>query len=133
MRMGWGVLGLGLLIVLISPLPALVLGALLDQGPTEPGITAFYLCVGLSDPLVRESAWNSMPIAMIVAIVSLVLGIAIARVLADWRFWGRNLLSSLLWSPLVVPPMFAAIGLVVVAPRIESAWPMTGSILKSSW
>lgn len=48
--------------------------------------------------------WLSLRVAAIATAVSLVMGLAVAWLLARRRFWGREALDSLVTLPLVLPP-----------------------------
>ena len=139
-RAATSVLGL----VVLAPLLALVAVAVLDIGP-EPDslvrVSLFPLVLAAYDPLTWTSLWNSVAVAVTVACGSLILGVALGRIVTRWRFWGRPLLFGLFLAPAVIPPAFTALGLlglfdpsgpriwkslarVVVAPGLaERAWP----------
>jgi iron(III) transport system permease protein len=99
------------------PVALLVPAALLDQGPSG-GVRAslFPMALTLWDPFVWTCARNSLIVAAIVAGVSLVIGVALARVVGPWRFWGRPPLAALAWLPLAMPPAVAAVGLSHLLP-----------------
>ncbi len=104
--------GVGLGGILLAWLVALGPAAVLDRGPggaVRPSLLPAALVV--LDPFVWACAGNSVVVAAIVAAGSLILGLALARVVVGWRFWGRMPLASLAIAPLVVPPLFGALGL----------------------
>ena len=71
---------------------------------------------------------NSVAVALCVTLGSLVLGIGLARIVVRWRFWGRPVLAALTLAPLVVPPLFGAIGLRRLAGALPaSGWLAIGS------
>lgn len=92
---------LGVLIVL----PWLGLIGTAAGGPIFP-----VALVGL-DPFVWACAGNSVAVAGGVAIGSMVIGVALARITTRWRFWGRVPLAAVACSAMVVPPACGAIGL----------------------
>ena len=53
--------------------------------------------------------WRAVALSLRVSfwatVVSLPLGIAVAYVLARYRFWGRQLLNGLVHLPLILPPV----------------------------
>jgi hypothetical protein len=102
----------GLWIVALIPALGLILASVLDRGPTGlVRISAFPMALEVWDPFVRDCLWNSVAVASVVAMGSLVMGIGLARIVARWRFWGRTPLAALTFAPMVVPPVFGAIGL----------------------
>ncbi len=110
-RAASAVLGL----VLLAPVLALLPAAVLDIGPAPESRTrfsAFPLALAALDPLIWTSLWNSVSVAMIVALGSLVIGVALGGVAARYRFWGRPLLSALITAPAVIAPALLALGLL---------------------
>ncbi len=110
-RVTTSVLGL----VLLAPVLALLPAAVLDIGPAPESRTRFSvfpLALAALDPLVWTSLWNSLAVAVIVAVGSLVIGVAIGGVAASFSFWGRPLLSALITAPAVVAPALLALGLL---------------------
>lgn len=66
----------------------------------------------LSDPVVREALKLSLYTATMATLISLVLGIPIAVVLAQGRFRGRGLVRALVTVPLVLPPVVGGVALL---------------------
>lgn len=68
-----------------------------------------------------ESAWAALSLSLKVAgwatAVNVVLGVASGFLLARARFWGRDLLDSLLTLPIVLPPTVLGYYLLVVVGR----------------
>lgn len=122
-------LGLGLALLLLAPLPALVLASVVDRGPAgEARPTVFPLALTVLDPFVRGCVQNSLVAAVVVTGGSLVLGVAIGRVVAGRRFWGRGPLAVLVMAPRVVPPLFVALGVrSLLGSPIESGGPGIGA------
>ncbi len=103
------------------------LAALVDPPGTGPGAgacgirrpgagghlrpTVFPFAAAVLDPFVRLTSLNSLLAAVTVTFGSLVLGVALARVVTGWRFWGRGPLAALALAPVVVSPLFTAFGL----------------------
>ncbi len=113
----------GLWLVALIPAMGLIAAAVLDRGPTgDVRASAFPMALAVWDPFVWDCLWNSVAVASIVAMGSLVVGIGLARIVARWRFWGRTPLAALTFAPLVVPPVFGAIGLRGLLGPPE-AWP----------
>ena len=59
-----------------------------------------------------SALWTSTYIAIIVAILSLVIGFAAAFAIDRYKFPGKNLIHALALSPLVVPAVVLGIGLL---------------------
>jgi ABC-type Fe3+ transport system permease subunit len=110
---------IGVMTLLGLPIVLLVPAALFDRGPSgEVRSSLFPFALAVWDPFVWVSARNSLIVAAIVTSGSLVLGVALARVIGPWRWWGRRPLALLAWLPLALPPAFAAVGIVRVIPPI---------------
>ncbi len=104
------------------PVALLVPAAILDRGPSG-GVRAslFPAALTLWDPFVWACARNSLIVAAIVAAVSLPMGVALARAVGPWRFWGRPPLAAMAWLPLAMSPAVAALGLAHLMPTGEVA------------
>jgi ABC-type Fe3+ transport system permease subunit len=115
--------GTGLWVVVLAPALALLPAAVLDRGPggtVRP--TLFPMALSALDPLLWDCVRNSVTVAVIVAVGSVVLGTALAHVGVRWRFWGRPVLTALAIALLAVPPLFGAIGLRrLAAPTVAFA------------
>lgn len=59
----------------------------------------------------------SLKVAGVATVLNMVLGTAVAFALARWRFWGRNLLDTLLTLPMVLPPTVLGYYLLVTFGR----------------
>jgi len=81
--------------------------------------------------------WLSLKVAAIATVISLILGIWLAWVLANKQFQGKNLLDALTTLPLALPPTVLGYYLLVVIGRaswIGHAWEsLTGSPLVFTW
>jgi molybdate transport system permease protein len=66
----------------------------------------------LSDPAVREALRLSMLCATLATLLSLVVGVPLAWVLARLSFPGRRVLRALVTLPLVLPPVVGGVGLL---------------------
>jgi iron(III) transport system permease protein len=122
--------GTGLWVAALAPAFALVPAAVLDRGAggtVRP--TLFPLALAALDPFLWDCARNSVTVALCVSLGSLVLGIGLARIVVRWRFWGRPVLAALTLAPVVVPPLFGAIGLRRLAGLLlGSGWPTLGAL-----
>jgi iron(III) transport system permease protein len=123
--------GTGLWVAVLAPALALLPAALLDRGPegtVRPSV--FPLALAALDPFVWDCVRNSATAALVVALGSLVLGTVLARVTVRWRFWGRPVLAGLMLAPLVVPPLFGAIGLRRLVGMTAYSLPGLGSLAR---
>jgi ABC-type Fe3+ transport system permease subunit len=111
--------------VLLPPMAALVLGTVLDAGPSgEVRASLFPAAVALFDPFFWTCVWNSAGSAAVVALLSLLAGVSLARLTTGDRFWGRGGLTALALAPAVFSPLYGAIGLAV-GPGRASATPQS--------
>ena len=102
-------------LILLAPVLALLPAAVLDIGPepeSRARFSVFPLALAALDPLIWTSLWNSVAAAVIVAVGSLVIGVALGGVAARFRFWGRPVFSTMCTAPAVVAPAFLAFGLL---------------------
>jgi iron(III) transport system permease protein len=101
-----------MLLVAVAPTLALIAACVVDRGPTGTvRISVFPVALTVLDPFIWDCLANSAAVSSVVAPISLVLGVSLARIVARWRFWGRWPLALIAWAPLVIPPLFSAIGL----------------------
>ncbi len=61
--------------------------------------------------------WLSLRVACLATIVSIAVGLAVAYALVHGRFWGRNLLETLVTLPIVLPPTVLGYYLLVLLGR----------------
>ncbi|MGQ0630416.1 MAG: molybdate ABC transporter permease subunit [Sporichthyaceae bacterium] len=71
----------------------------------------------LQDPVVTDALQLSLYTATMATLVSMVLGIPIAVVLAQGRFRGRGLVRALVTVPLVLPPVVGGVALLAALGR----------------
>src|SRR5262245_4210503 len=100
----WGVrIALGLLV--LAPLVALVPIAVLDAGPgSQVRLSIFPLALAVFDPFVWTCVGNGVVLGATVAIVAMLIGVRLGRLLAGGRSWTRAGLEWLVISPAVAPP-----------------------------
>ena len=65
----------------------------------------------------RDAVLLSLKVACVATVVSLPIGIAVAWLLARGRFWGRRLLSAVVYLPLVLPPVVTGYALLLTFGR----------------
>ncbi len=82
----------------------------------------------LSDPPVREALQLSLLSATAATIVSVLLGVPLAWVLARLHFRGRRLVRALVTLPLVLPPVVGGVGLLYAFGRTGVLGPALGSV-----
>ena len=95
--------------------------------PTEWTATAFSRT--LSDPRIVTGLRDSLIIAFIVSLLSLVLGFPAARVLGLRQFRGRQFAWLVLFLPTVVPPLAIGMGLNILFLRVGLAGSLAGVVL----
>jgi len=66
----------------------------------------------LDSPQFLDAAWNSLIVAVLATVGSVVLGTPAAYALVRYRFPGRDLVATLLLSPLIVPQLVVGIALL---------------------
>jgi molybdate transport system permease protein len=94
------------LLFLVLPLSALLVRAPWGTLPER-----------LKDPTVREALRLSLFTATTATLLSLLLGVPLAVVLARGRFRGRGLLRALVTVPLVLPPVVGGVALLMALGR----------------
>ena len=100
---------------MLAPALCAVPAAWLDRGPG--GVvraTLFPAAVVVFDPFLWACAWNSLAVATAVTCGSLVLGVALARVVVRGDSAGGNSRRPGLRAVLVIPPLVGALGLRIV-------------------
>ncbi|MBI3963359.1 MAG: ABC transporter permease subunit, partial [Deinococcus sp.] len=78
---------------------------------------------------VGQAIVNTLVIGIIVTLLSILVGVPAARVLARREFKGKPLVEFFLLTPLIVPGIAISLGLVVIFIRIRLIDTMTGVIL----
>ena len=111
-RSSWGERSLSTIAVLFAlflglPVLTLVVRAVLDGS----------LSVAIASPVVLEALWLSLVTTAISLIVTVVLGLPLAVVLARRRFRAKGLLEAVVDLPIVLPPSVAGLALLLVFGR----------------
>jgi len=83
----------------------------------------------MNDPRILTGMRESLTIAIIVSLLSLILAFPAARVLGLHQFRGRQLIWLLLFLPTVVPPLAIGMGLNILFLRLGLAGTLIGVIL----
>ena len=112
-------------LIALAPVVALVPSSLFDLGPeTQVRFSLFPLALALYDPLIWTSLANSLTVASVVALGSLLLGIGLGQIISRWNVWSRPLVVGLTLAPAVISPTFLTLGLVglfeATGPRFAS-------------
>lgn len=76
-----------------------------------------------------QSLWLSIQLAIVATALALLLGLPAAYALARFRFYGRSTATSILLSPLAVPTVVFAIGLLQLLALMGLARSYTGLII----
>lgn len=95
--------------------------------PTEWTSAAFLRAI--SDGRTSTSMTQGLWIALLVSILSLILGFPAARVLGLRKFRGRQLVWLLLFLPTIIPPLAIGMGLNTLFLRIGLAGTISGVVL----
>ena len=75
------------------------------------------LRVALASPVVLEALWLSLVTTAVSLVITVVLGLPLAFVLARRRFRGKGLLEAVVDLPIVLPPSVAGLALLLVFGR----------------
>lgn len=78
----------------------------------QPGLSAFW--AALTTQQSKHAFEVSAIIAACAVVINTVFGIAVAMLLARYRFWGRRLLSAFIDLPIAVSPIVVGLALVLV-------------------
>lgn len=103
----WLLASSGFVLLALLPIAALLLSAL-PRGPWAQ----------LRDPALRQALRLSLETSAISALLSCLLGLPVAALLARHGFPGRALLETLLDLPLTLPPVVAGLGLLLAFGRM---------------
>ena len=120
-------------VIAISALPhvGVILSSLAVEGTwyrsvLPRALTLAHFGDALTHPLAAGSIRNSLLLSSIAVVASVVVGVAIARLLARSRVPGRFLLDALVMLPLAVPGLVLAFGYV----SLSLNWPFSGAMPK---
>ncbi len=112
-RGGWGTRTLAALAALFAlflglPVVTLVARAILDGS----------LAHALGSPVVLDALALSLVTTAISLVITVVMGLPLAFVLARWRFRGKGLVEAIVDLPIVLPPSVAGLALLLVFGRL---------------
>jgi len=72
----------------------------------------------LARPEIRAALWLSLRVSLMATLLSLLLGVPLAWVLARWDFPGRSFVRGVALLPLVLPPVVGGVALLLVLGRL---------------
>lgn len=100
------VIGAYLILFLVYPVCSLLKGAFfLDD---RPSLYLFSLLA--SDPYRLESLFNSLQLAAVVALSTLIIAFPLSYFCSHYSFRGKNFFMTIILAPLIVPPFVGALG-----------------------
>jgi len=136
-RLGWwrwvlvGITGLTVVYLLM---PILFIAAL-SFGSSQwlifppPAWTTRWYGELFADPRWLESAWVSFVIACVVAVLSVVIGLAVAYGLVRGTFRGREALKAFFLTPMILPVVILAVALYALFLRVGLNGTTTGFVI----
>jgi sulfate transport system permease protein len=107
-------------VLIFAPLAALVAGAF-SGGPGA-------IVAALSEPDVLSAFWRTLLISVVVEIVHVLCGTAVAWILVRHHFRGRRILNGLIDLPFAVSPVVAGYMLILLFGRTGVLAPLTDAI-----
>src|SRR5437867_2966076 len=131
--LGWGLLGLYLLLAFVLPLLAIFWVSLLPyvQLPSRQAfaVASFerYTAIGL-DAALLHAAWNTSLLMVIVPTVIIMVSLAISWIVTRSRFQGRVVLDAIAFLPHPVPHLLFALAIAYFALLVSDVIPLYSSI-----
>lgn len=129
-----GINGICALISLFLLLPILIIVSLAFSNdfvirfpPTSFGLDLFQAC--LTSPSWARAAMNSFKIALMVTLLSSVMGIPAAIGLARGRIPGKSIFYALFLSPLILPGIISAVAMYFFIAKLKLIGTLTGIVL----
>lgn len=119
MRVRWGAWSIVALeaiflgVFLVWPMAHVFARAIAD----EKGYTLHYLGALVSDPVQLQAIGNSLLIASLVTLTSLLLALPLAWLFARRAFPGKVILAGMLLTPMILPPFVGAVGIKMLFAR----------------
>src|SRR5688572_16612771 len=101
------VVGLFLAFFLLLPVARSTYSAFIHDG--KPSLSIARAAIG--NPLYKDSILNSFKISIATTLLTLLLSLPPAYLMARVRLPGKSILSALLMVPLILPPFVGAIGI----------------------
>lgn len=100
-----------------------------DLIPQSWGVRSWQYVFGTAGPQIVQGIFQSIGVATVTALVSLLIGYPAGRALGLYEFRGKDLISVLLMLPVIVPPLCVAMGLHLWFIRLGMAETFIGVVL----
>ncbi len=94
-----------------------------------PGLSLRWYGEILGSDAYMNAGWTSLRLALITVFLALALGTPAAIALSRFRFRGRNAIESIFLSPLILPSLIFAIGLLIVFSRYATGPSFAGLVI----
>lgn len=94
-----------------------------------PGLSLRWYGEILQSEAYLSAGWTSLKLALCTVALALLLGTPAAIALSRFRFRGRSVLASIFLSPLILPSLIFAIGLLMVFSRYGNGPSFTGLVI----
>ncbi len=94
-----------------------------------PGLSFRWYGEILGSEAYLRAGWTSLKLAMVTVVLALALGTPAAIALSRFRFAGRATIASIFLSPLILPSLIFAIGLLIIFSRYATGPSFTGLVI----
>ena len=94
-----------------------------------PGLSLRWYSEILGSDAYINAGWTSLKLALVTVFLALALGTPAAIALSRFRFRGRNAIASIFLSPLILPSLIFAIGLLIVFSRYATGPSFVGLVI----
>jgi len=133
---GWqGIAAVGLFVLVgglaCTPHLGVILSSLAVQGEWYGTVlpqawTGHHFAEAVSHPLSAGAIRNSLVLSLLAVVLSMAVGLVIARALVRGRGWGKPVLDGLVMLPLAVPGIVMAFGMIA----LSLTWPFNSGVMK---
>ncbi len=130
----WILVAIGVVVMLFLLLPIVFIAAL-SFGDSQwlvfppPGWTLQWYEQLLTDPIWLNSLFTSAKVAVIVTVLSVVLGLLAALGLARSKFFGKSALQAFFLTPMVLPVVVLAVALYAFFLKLGLTGTLTGFVI----
>jgi putative spermidine/putrescine transport system permease protein len=130
----WLIIG-SIVVLVILPFAQLVLWSVSSRWfypyllPQQWGLRAWQYIFGTAGTQIAQGIWQSLAVAGVTAVISILVGYPAGRVLGLYDFRHKDLVSVLLTLPVIVPPLCVAMGLHLWFIRLGLAETFIGVVL----
>ncbi len=109
---GYGFLGY---LFLYLPIIILVIFSFNDSRSTAQwaGFTTRWYVAMAKDHQIILSLWNSLFVAVVSTVISVIIGTLAALAMERYRFWGKLMMDAVLYLPIIIPDIAMAIMLLI--------------------